>query len=107
MSAREIATLARAARKAGVSTLLQLEIAGHLLEHGEMTLEGLSTRTGTTLETVTHAAAQLETQGGATATACRQAVGFSLVRLTEAAAKAFAATVPPLRSKTLGLRYTR
>lgn len=104
MNPSEIAALARAARKAGVTTMLQLEIAGHLLKRGECTLLSLSNSIGVSLEAISHAAAQLEINKGIKAITCREAVGFSMIDLTPTAAAAFSGTVPPLRSKNLARR---
>jgi hypothetical protein len=101
MNVREISTLARTARKAGMTTLLQLEIAGHLKTRGECTLISLSNTMGISVEAIAHASAGMETAGGVKAIGCREAVGFTLIRLTPAAEKALEQIVPPVRANSL------
>ena len=107
MNASDIAALARAARKAGCGTLLQLQIAGELLTRGEATLISLANSTGTTLEAIAHSAAGMESAGGVKVVTCREAVGFTIARLTSPATEAFkailTASTPPLRSKKIPL----
>lgn len=116
MTAKDIATLAMTAKQAGIVSLMQLQIAGELLTRGEATLISLANTLNTSLEAATYACAQMETSGGVKLVSCREAVGFSIVRLTPNAQdilKGFliTGTVPPLRVKKLhrplGLRYTR
>lgn len=111
MTASDIARLAQAAQKAGISTLLELRIAGDLLHRGECTFISLSNSIGVSVEAIAHACARMN--GGATKTiVCREAVGFSMASLTQDAEKRFREILPtpsqePLRVKKLGLRYSR
>ena len=104
MTARHLADISRTARKAGLENLLQLSIVAALLDREEANTLGVK------LEAVAHACAQMETNGAAKHVICREAVGFTLARLTPQAEDTFRqlfATPQPLRSKNLGLRYTR
>jgi len=112
MTARHLADISRTARKAGLENLLQLAIVSALLDRGEATLLSLANTLGVKLEAVAHACAQMESNGAAKHVVCREAVGFTLARLTPKSEDAFRqlfATISPqpLRSKTLGLRYSR
>jgi hypothetical protein len=113
MTAKDIATLARAARKAGCKTLIQLQLAADLLTREEATLISLSHSIGVGIEAVAHATAGMETAGGIKVVTCREALGFTLARLSPSAQAILGDLVrpEPLRSKNLttqlGLRYTR
>lgn len=105
MTAADIAKLAQAAQKAGISTLLELRLAGELLNRGECTFISLSNSAGVSLEAIAHACARMN--GSTTKTVvCREAVGFSMVKLTADAERRFREIIPtpaqePLRSKHL------
>lgn len=105
MTTKEIADLASIAGKSGLSTILQLKIAAILLSRGESTLISLANELNLKLEPVAAAAASLQTHGGASAIVCREAVGFSLIKLTPSAESSFrqliTATPPLLRRKNL------
>jgi hypothetical protein len=113
MTAQEIAAVARAARKAGCKTLIQLQIAAELLTRQEATLISLSHSIGVGMEAVAQAAAEMETAGGIKVVTCREALGFTLARLSPSADAILGEIIrpEPLRAKTLtpklGLRYTR
>lgn len=89
MNAQDIATLARAARKAGCTTMIELHIAGELLHRGEATLISLANSIGTSVDATSHACARMETHGAVKAVTCREAIGFTLARLTPPAVEAF------------------
>jgi hypothetical protein len=105
MTTADIARIASAAQKAGISTLLELRIAGDLLHRGECTFISLSNAIGVSVEAIAHACARMN--GGATKTVvCREAVGFSMASLTKDAERRFREIFPtpaqePLRSKNL------
>lgn len=104
--AKEITELARAARKARIGTINQLHVAGELLTRGECTFISMSNSSGVNLEGIAFACAGMVTNGVIKVTACKEAIGYSIARLTpEAAAilKEFllAPTVPPLRTKQI------
>jgi hypothetical protein len=109
MSPKDIARLARLARKAGISTMLELHIAAELLSRGEATLSSLANGLDTNLEAVAHAVSRMVTQGGAKCVTCREAVGFSIARLSPAATSLFKEIIavpatPPLRNKNRSYR---
>jgi hypothetical protein len=112
MTARHLADISRTARKAGLENLLQLAIVSALLDRGEATLLSLANTLGVKLEAVAHACAQMESNGAAKHVVCREAVGFTLARLTPKAEESFRQILEghsqePLRVKKLGLRLTR
>jgi len=113
MTALEIAGLARKARKAGCQTLIHLQIAAELLSRKEATLISLAHSIGVGMEAVAHAATEMETAGGIKVVTCREALGFTLARLSPSAEAILGEIIrpQPLRSKNLtkqpGLRYTR
>lgn len=112
MTTADLAEISRTARKAGLENLLQLAIVAALLNRGESTLLSLANSLGVKLEAVAHACAQMETNGAAKHIVCREAVGFTLARLTPKSEESFRQILEghsqePLRVKKLGLRLTR
>ncbi len=112
MTITDLTDLTGTARKAGLENLLQLSIVAALLNRGEATLLSLANSLGVKLEAVAHACAKLETAGAAKHIVCREAVGFTLARLTPQAEETFRQLLTgpaqePLRVKKLGLRLTR
>jgi hypothetical protein len=110
MNAAEIATLARVARKAGINTMLELAIAGELLQRGEATLVSLSNSLNLPLEPIAHAVATMQASGSSRAVVCRQVMGFTIARLSPHAEKQFREFINPVKlpvKKNLGLRLTR
>jgi hypothetical protein len=77
----------RTARKAGITNLLQMQIACELLEREESTFLALSHSLPAKLEAVAYAVALLNGANVTTARVCREEVGFSIVRLTPNARK--------------------
>jgi DNA-binding MarR family transcriptional regulator len=113
MTINELTEISRTARKAGLENLLQLSIVAALLNRGEATLLSLANSLGVKLEAVAHACAMMETAGASKHIVCREAVGFTLARLTPKSEDAFRQLLEahkpqePLRVKKLGLRITR
>lgn len=110
MNTAEIISLTRAARTVGIGTLLELSICAEILHRGECSILSLSNTHGVSVEAVAHACARMEKHATRTVV-CREAVGFSMARLTESAEKAFRQILrtpaqEPLRKKNLRLRYT-
>lgn len=106
MTASDLTSLARTARKAGLENLLQVSIVAILLERGEATLLSLANSLGVKLEAVAYACSKLETAGAAKHIICREALGFTITRLTDSAEKLFrdylaSSSTPPLRAKKL------
>jgi len=89
MTAGNIADIANTARKAGITTLLELSIAAELLRRGECTLVSLTHTLGVPLEAIALASAQMQIAGVGKCVVCREAVGYSIARLSPAAEKAF------------------
>jgi hypothetical protein len=89
MTAQEIAAAAAACREAGCTTVLQAQIAAELLIKPEITLKALANKLSTPLELIAHAAATMETAGGTQCTVTRQALGYSILRLSPTAQKTF------------------
>jgi hypothetical protein len=109
MTCKDIATLARTARKAGLENLLQLSIAGELLRRGEATLVSIAISLDVSIEAVAHACAEMERNDAAKHIVCREALGYTIARLTPAAEERFkeflsASSPEPLRSKNLSHR---
>jgi len=103
-TAKDIVGLARAARKAGISTMLQLQIAGELLSRGESTLISLSNAFSVSLEAIAHSCAGMVTAGGIKVVTCRDALGFSIAKLTPQASHVLAEFLnapEPLRAKKI------
>lgn len=104
MTTNDIAATARAARKAGLTTVLQLSIAAELLRAGELTMIALANSIGTNLEAIAYAVAGMKTHNAADAIISRHALGFSIVSLTPEARSEFTAIQPAtqiLRPKKL------
>lgn len=112
MTAADLTSLARTARKAGLENLLQVSIVAILLERGEATLLSLANSLGVKLEAVAYACSKLETAGAAKHLICRDAVGFTITRLTDSSEKLFrdylaSSSTPPIRSKNLHTYVTK
>lgn len=99
MNPKELAQLARAARRSGIITLLDLQIVAELYARGDATLQSFAHSFGISLETIAHACAGLETRKKISVRLCRENVGQCLVSLTpageEAVCAAIHATTPP------------
>jgi len=95
MTCQHIAALARAARQAGLENILQLSIAGELLRRGEATLVSIAISLDTTIEAVAHACAEMERNHAAKNIVCRQALGYTIARLTPAAEMRFREFLTP------------
>ena len=89
MTCKDIAALARIARKAGLENLLQLSIAGELLRRGEATLVSIAISLDVSLEAVAHACGEMERNHAARHIVCREALGYTIACLTPAAEKRF------------------
>lgn len=107
MTARDISSVASAARKAGCTTLLELHIAGELLFRGEATLISLANSLGISLEAISFAASRMEIDKVIKVITCRESIGFSITRLSPAASEALkgviTSSIQPLRSKKMAL----
>lgn len=104
MTCQDIAALTRTARKAGLQNLLQLSIAGELLRRGEATLVSMAVGLNVTLEAIAHACAEMERNHAAKHIICREALGYTIARLTPTAEALFreflsTSSAEPLRAK--------
>ena len=81
-TAKEISDLTRAARKARIGTLLQLQIAAELLNRGECTFISMMHSFGVNLEAIAYSCAGLVANDVIKVTTCRDSQEYSIARLT-------------------------